>query len=186
MPDGHVKLNNVLFAPLNIENKTVGVIGIANKPEGFNKEDINIAKILGELAAVALTYASSQNTLKESEIKYRHLVSNLPGTAYQFVLTPKGDFQFKYIGENCIGLFGVSATEIMADADLLFTQIPQPDADTVQKAIMDSAASLSPYNVEHRIIQKNGDTVWIHASSTPRKLNDGSILWDGIGFRHYQ
>jgi transcriptional regulator with GAF, ATPase, and Fis domain len=34
LPDGHVKLENVLFTPLNIQDKTVGVIGIANKTIG--------------------------------------------------------------------------------------------------------------------------------------------------------
>ncbi len=181
MPEGHVKLENVLFSPLNIESKTVGVIGLANKPGGFSNGDVHNAKILGDLAAVALTYALSQDSLRESEIKYRHLVSNLPGTAYQFLLTPKGDFEFEYIGENCVELFGISASEIMVDANVVFDLIPQPDADIVHNAIMDSAASLSPYHVEHRFQKKNGGTVWILASSIPRKLDDGSIIWDGIG-----
>ena len=181
IPEGHVRLDNVLFAPLIIEEKTVGVIGIANKPGGFNEQDVHISKILGELAAVALTYARTQDSLKESETKYRHLVSNLPGTAYQFVLTTKGDFRFEYIGENCIELFGISAKDIIADANQIFDLIPQPDADQVNKAIMDSAASLEPYNIEHRVIKKNGETVWILASSIPRKLENGSTIWDGIG-----
>ena len=181
MPEGHVRLDNVLFAPLNIEEKTVGIIGIANKPGGFNEKDVYISKILGDLAAVALTYAKSQDSLRDSETKYRHLVSNLPGTAYQFLLAPNGNFRFEYIGENCIGLFGISATDIMTDSNLVFDLIPQPDAGIVHEAIMNSAASLTPYNVEHRILKKNGETVWILASSIPRKLDDGSIIWDGIG-----
>ena len=36
MPNGHVQLKNVLFAPLMIEQRAVGVIGLANKPGGFN------------------------------------------------------------------------------------------------------------------------------------------------------
>ncbi|MFH1984321.1 MAG: PAS domain S-box protein [Pseudomonadota bacterium] len=181
MPEGHVRLDNVLFAPLSIEEKTVGIIGIANKPGGFNEKDVYLSKILGDLAAVALTYAKSQDSLRDSETKYRHLVSNLPGTAYQFLLAPNGNFRFEYIGENCIGLFGVSATDVMADANIVFDLIPQPDAGIVHEAIMNSAAALTPYNVEHRVHKKNGETVWISASSIPRKLDDGSIIWDGIG-----
>ena len=30
MPEGHVHLKNVLFAPLTIEQRVVGVIGLAN------------------------------------------------------------------------------------------------------------------------------------------------------------
>ena len=31
MPEGHVQLTSVLFAPLTIEGRVVGVIGLANK-----------------------------------------------------------------------------------------------------------------------------------------------------------
>jgi len=32
MLKGHVRLNNVMFAPLIIDKKTVGIIGLANSP----------------------------------------------------------------------------------------------------------------------------------------------------------
>ena len=54
MPGGHVDLYNVMFAPLNIEGVTVGIMGLANKPSGFTDEDAGIATVFGELAAVAL------------------------------------------------------------------------------------------------------------------------------------
>ncbi len=54
MPKGHVILNNVLFAPLVLEGKTVGIIGLANKPSGFHKNDAKMAVRFGKLAAIAL------------------------------------------------------------------------------------------------------------------------------------
>lgn len=54
MPDGHVELRNVMFAPLNVDQKTAGIIGLANKPDGFSNRDVEIADIFGELAALAL------------------------------------------------------------------------------------------------------------------------------------
>lgn len=54
LPEGHVDLYNVMFAPLNIQNKTVGIIGLANKPSDFTDEDAEIASVLGDLAAIAL------------------------------------------------------------------------------------------------------------------------------------
>ncbi|MGA3112744.1 MAG: PAS domain S-box protein, partial [Candidatus Bathyarchaeia archaeon] len=53
-PKGHVLLENVMFAPLTIERRTVGVIGLANKPGGFTKRDAEMAKAFGEIASVAL------------------------------------------------------------------------------------------------------------------------------------
>jgi hypothetical protein len=54
MPGGHVVLENVMFAPLIIDKKAVGLIGLANKPGGFTDRDAVLASTFGELASVAL------------------------------------------------------------------------------------------------------------------------------------
>ena len=54
MPKGHVILKNVMFAPLVINEKTVGIIGLANKATDFNDNDAKMANGFGELAAIAL------------------------------------------------------------------------------------------------------------------------------------
>ena len=64
MPEGHVALDNVLFAPLPVEGRTVGIIGLANKPGGFEEDDRTFAAAMGQLAAVAL-----QKWLAEKEVR---------------------------------------------------------------------------------------------------------------------
>ncbi|PLY00180.1 MAG: hypothetical protein C0623_07910 [Desulfuromonas sp.] len=54
MPEGHMGLKNVMFSPLVIDGKTVGIIGMANKPGDFNDRDAEMATVFGELAAIAL------------------------------------------------------------------------------------------------------------------------------------
>jgi GAF domain-containing protein len=54
MPFGHVPLRNVMFAPLVINQKTVGIIGLANKPADFTPRDADLATTFGELASIAL------------------------------------------------------------------------------------------------------------------------------------
>ena len=64
MPEGHVTLKNVMFAPLNIGGKTVGIMGLANKPEDFVEADATLAGALGEVAAIAL---HNSRTLEQLE-----------------------------------------------------------------------------------------------------------------------
>ncbi len=71
MPEGHVRLDNVMFAPLNIEGKTVGIMGIANKPGGFTEKDAGIASAFGDLAAIALNNSRMLDDLIHSEERYR-------------------------------------------------------------------------------------------------------------------
>lgn len=54
MPGGHVILKNVMFAPLVIDGRTVGIIGLANKATDFTDNDARMAAGFGELAAIAL------------------------------------------------------------------------------------------------------------------------------------
>lgn len=65
LPSGHVTMRNVLFAPLNINGDTVGIMGLANKPADFQEEDAEIASIFGDLAAIALENSRYIELLKE-------------------------------------------------------------------------------------------------------------------------
>jgi signal transduction histidine kinase len=67
MPDGHVQLKNVLFAPLIVEQRPVGVIGLANKLGGFTKRDREMAMAFGEIASVALINSQMLEMLEENE-----------------------------------------------------------------------------------------------------------------------
>jgi PAS domain S-box-containing protein len=113
-------------------------------------------------------------------IDYRRLLEGLPGVAYQFRMDKDGGFHFPYMNERCAELFGHGPEAILADASRVFRLLPQEDADRVNKAIAESAKTLLPYSVEHRVVKPDGETIWVHASSIPRKLPDGDLLWDGF------
>ena len=66
MPDGHCNLKNVLFAPLNIEGKVVGIIGLANKEKNFNRNDLRISELLGSITAMALINSKSKKQLEDA------------------------------------------------------------------------------------------------------------------------
>jgi len=82
LPAGHMHLDNVLFAPLVIENITVGVIGLANKPGGFTRRDARQASLFGEIASIALKNSSTLEKLEQEEQRYRSLFENLNDAAF--------------------------------------------------------------------------------------------------------
>jgi len=67
MPEGHARLENVLFAPLEIEGRVVGLLGIANKPGDFTEHDAQLSHAFGKLAAVALRNSRTLQSLRASE-----------------------------------------------------------------------------------------------------------------------
>jgi two-component system, cell cycle sensor histidine kinase and response regulator CckA len=156
MPEGHMTLENVLFAPLNIENKTVGVIGIANKPGGFNEQDVHISKSLGDLAAVALTYAKSQSQLKNSEELFRTTFDQAAVGIAQITT----DGRFKRVNSKFANIIGYSNDELTM---MSFDKITYPEDLNKERKIIDLVikGEIDSFEIEKRYIHKNGHLVWI-------------------------
>ena len=75
MPEGHVALANVMFAPLNIDGKTVGLMGLSNKATGFTDNDARLATAFGQLAAIALRNSRTMELMRSGAEQYRQLLS---------------------------------------------------------------------------------------------------------------
>ncbi len=69
LPEGHVDMRNVMFAPLNIEGKTVGLMGLANKPGDFTERDAEMAEAFAEFAAIALYNSRNLDKLRDTVAK---------------------------------------------------------------------------------------------------------------------
>jgi PAS domain S-box-containing protein len=105
-----VTLDNVLFAPLVIDNKAVGLLGLANKPGGFTKQDARIASGFSEFASVALFNSRTLESLEHSEERFRSVVE----TAIDAIITvdsrgtiifwnPQAELMFGYSANDMIG-----------------------------------------------------------------------------------
>jgi PAS domain S-box-containing protein len=109
MPEGHAPLDNVLFIPLVIRRNVVGLLGVANKPGGFNDNDARIATAFGELAAVALHNSRAMESLEESEERCRHVVQ----TAGDAIITVNRKGQIASWNRAAEIIFGYSAGEVL-------------------------------------------------------------------------
>ena len=105
MPKGHVKLRNVLFAPLSIDNKTVGIIGLANKPGRFTKRDANMALAFGEIASIALMNSRILEALEENEKRLEEYAEHLEDLVEEEANKLKDAERLAAIGETA-GMVG--------------------------------------------------------------------------------
>jgi len=106
MPDGHVELKNVLFAPLNIEGKTVGIMGLANKPTDFTEDDCRIAEAFGQQAAIALRNSRNLDAAIQSEQQLRAI---LDATPFPIALVDLEDNNIEFWSRSALTLFGHTA-----------------------------------------------------------------------------
>lgn len=76
MPSGHVGLKNVLFAPIIIHNKAVGLIGLGNKKSDFNDKDAQLASKFAGVMASALLKSYLLDTIKENETRFSKIINS--------------------------------------------------------------------------------------------------------------
>ncbi|GAB4331866.1 MAG: hypothetical protein Kow0099_03380 [Candidatus Abyssubacteria bacterium] len=77
LPPGHSTIKNVLFAPLLVGEKAIGLIGLANKPEGFTEDDARLAAAFAGYAAIAFRNSRYLTAIRNSEERYRRLSEGL-------------------------------------------------------------------------------------------------------------
>ena len=108
MPAGHAPLNNVMFAPLVLDGQVAGLLGLANKPGGFNDEDAQLAAGLGELAALALKNSRMLDSLETSERRFRTLME----TASDAIVCSNGSGRIILWNKVAEDIFGYSWQDV--------------------------------------------------------------------------
>jgi PAS domain S-box-containing protein len=140
MPEGHVRLENVLFAPMVVEGKAVGLLGIANKLGGFTKNDARIASAFAELSAIALINKRAEEALRQSEEYFRVVTENASDVIT--ILDANGTIHYEsqsveqVLGYKQKELIGKSAFDLIHPDDLanvrdVFSQIIQKPGITL-------------------------------------------------------
>ena len=104
---GPVALRNGMFAPLVLEGRAVGLIGLANKDGDFDDHDAKIAAGFGELAAIALQSSrrlDERVRAEQAQAEARHLSGLIPICAScKRILADDGDWQQAeiYMRDRC-------------------------------------------------------------------------------------
>ncbi|MEW6054389.1 MAG: PAS domain S-box protein [Nitrospirota bacterium] len=109
MPAGHVRLENVLFAPLTYENSVVGLLGLANKPGGFTDNDARVVSGFSELASIALINKRAEETIRRSEEYFRLLIEN----AMDVVTIVEADGTIRYQSPSIEHVLGYSRRDLV-------------------------------------------------------------------------
>ncbi len=125
----------------------------------------------------------SREALRASESRLKSINDNfVDGMIYQIRITPDGQRQFTYISDSVRHLHGISPEEAMADASLIYNRIHPDDVEAFRQAEEKSIREFKPFRAETRVASREGGYRWSTYVSSPRRLEDGSTLWDGIEF----
>lgn len=123
----------------------------------------------------------AQAELAESEARLRALADNLPyGMVYQIVAAPDGNPRFSFVSSRCEELNGVKAEAAMADPTVLYNLIAPEHRAEFAEAEQRARETLSTFEIETQICRPDGEMRWVRMASSPRRLPNGEIVWDGL------
>ncbi|MDZ8024261.1 MAG: EAL domain-containing protein [Nostoc sp. DedQUE11] len=119
--------------------------------------------------------------LQEREAMLRRIGDNLPnGAIYKVIRELDGSNRFSYISAGIERLMEVTAEDALKDSSLLYRQFIPEDAPLLAAAVDESRRNLSMFDMQLRIQTPSGRLKWLHFRSTPRQLEDGRVVWDGL------
>jgi PAS domain S-box-containing protein len=111
-------------------------------------------EVLKAKVRIFLDLFTKTQELRESESRFRALVTNVPGALYRRAAAGTGDFL--YVSEPIERITGWPASEFM-DRGRPFKDLVHPDdAPAAAEAAVKAARDGSPYAVEYRILHRDG------------------------------
>lgn len=123
----------------------------------------------------------TEQALRESEQRIRDIAENFPGIIFRRVSYPDGRIEYPYFSREgsifhvCRNLF--SGTKMLGEPS---PHIHYEDGAAMVRQFRQAAETLSPLELEARVINKAGETRWIRSISRPRPRDDGGLNWDGV------
>jgi PAS domain S-box-containing protein len=121
----------------------------------------------------------AEDELRDSEARLQSIVGNLPVIVFRRVLGRDGSLTYPYRNAAAESFIGMANAAALADGtQTIWNHIHPDDREKVSQSIAASAAELSRWSCSYRMLDPQGETRWIEAWGTPRRLDNGDTVWD--------
>lgn len=124
---------------------------------------------------------AAQLALRESEARFKAIVSNMPGMVFRLQIGDGDAPSFTYVSDGCQALFDLPAQAMQQDAKTFFDRILPEDLPTLKATMQTAFRRRSNWNWEGRIrITRSNEIKWVDLRSRSRLLDDARMCWEGI------
>ncbi len=174
------EIKSILILPIYLKDRFSGFVGFddcSNQRE-WTEDEINILQTLANNISAVIERSINENTIYESEEKFKLLANNIPGTVY---LSNNDEKLTKiYINDEIEKLTGYNKSIFLENAINLIDLVHIDDRERVTLATKAALKNKEPFNFTYRIKNKNGNFVWVEEFGDVIK-KDGKINYiEGI------
>lgn len=112
--------------------------------------------------------------------RFRRIVATAPGAICQFQLRPDGIATMPFVSPGVRDIYGLEDTEIAVDVTQIYGRIHSDDLDRFKATLLDSAAKLTVWLEEYRVLHPVKGELWIEGHASPTRAADGTVTWYGF------
>ena len=121
----------------------------------------------------------SQLRLQARDTLLEDLSENVPGIIYQYQWFPDGRTSYPFVSKGSQALFDLTPAQVYDDPSSVFARVHPDDREAMAASIGGSARTLQPWKLEFRVM-KEQELRWVAGLAQPKKLADGTIVWNGF------
>jgi PAS domain S-box-containing protein len=142
--------------PLMIKEEVIGVIAVQSYTDPFlyNEQDLQILTAVSDQVAIAIDRKRAEDSLRESEKKYRQLFNKAPAGMYEFDFTTR---KFINVNQVMCSYLGYSKEEFLSmdPLDILTEESREHFWESYKTILKGDKIS---DDVEYHVVKKNGQT----------------------------
>ncbi len=177
-------IKSIVNIPLMHKGINSGFVGfdIIQENRSFAESEIGLLKVLAEIVSNVMARLDAEEKLRNSEKFLRDVNEGIPGAVFQFLMEDSGNQSIEYISSGIEEIYGKPALDIDMPLTLerIVSKVHPEDRDEFMASIHESATTLKPWEQELRIFTPEGKTKWVHAHSSPNKVHERCIVWNGV------
>ena len=147
----------------------------------WSTAEVDALTVAAGLIGAAIQSQRAELARRESERLVRILGDNLPGGAiYQLITYPNGDRKYTYISEGVESLLGISAVQVLEDAENLYKRVHPYDRDMYLKLEDDCIRNMEVFDAKVHVDGHGMNVRWCHFRAAPRQGEGNEITWNGV------
>ncbi|WP_317203535.1 diguanylate cyclase [Janthinobacterium sp.] len=118
--------------------------------------------------------------LRHSAELLTNLTDDMPGMVYQYLLGADGGASFPHASAGIAAIYELAPPQVRHSAAAVEALIHPEDLEAYRASLADSAAALTRWRLEYRVLLPAQGLRWRQGDAQPRRQSDGGTLWHGF------